>query len=269
MSEHEGTLRKLRETIELARNRLVYNGLATLYKGPELTLINYGYIGDEDPAEAVVAALESQDDKNRLQLYYHVASGVPMEGRDVLEIGSGRGRGAHFIATTFAPRFVEAIDLSRKAIDLSRRRFQANNLHYVVGNAQQLAFPDASFDVAVNIESSHWYPNQAAFFGEARRVLRPGGVLLFADFRLSEVVATTEQQINDAGLAIVFKEDITPNVLAALDADNEFKKGLLAKIPAPLRPMVGVFAGMQGSTMYDSFVSGRRVYNNYVLQAPF
>ena len=51
------------------------------------------------------------------------------------------------------------------------------------GDAQNLPFPDESFDAVINVEASHIYPNFERFLGEVARVLRPGGHFLYADFR--------------------------------------------------------------------------------------
>ena len=47
------------------------------------------------------------------------------------------------------------------------------------GDAQDLPFPDESFDAVINVEASHIYPNFERFLGEVARVLRPGGHFLY------------------------------------------------------------------------------------------
>jgi ubiquinone/menaquinone biosynthesis C-methylase UbiE len=59
----------------------------------------------------------------------------------------------------------------------------AGPLDFVRGDAQNLHFPDQSFDAVINVEASHIYPNLERFLGEVARVLRPGGHFLYADFR--------------------------------------------------------------------------------------
>jgi fatty-acid O-methyltransferase len=60
---------------------------------------------------------------------------------------------------------------------------QPAGLDFVQGDAQNLHFPDQSFDAVINVEGSHIYPNFERFLGEVARVLRPGGHFLYADFR--------------------------------------------------------------------------------------
>jgi ubiquinone/menaquinone biosynthesis C-methylase UbiE len=70
---------------------------------------------------------------------------------------------------------------SRKARRLSNCRFQP-------GAAESLAFPDAGFDVVVSTLMMHHLPEQGRLraVGEMKRVLRAGGSLLLADFRMPE-----------------------------------------------------------------------------------
>ncbi len=50
------------------------------------------------------------------------------------------------------------------------------------GDAGLLPFAPASFDVAVSASTQHDWPDPAAAFAEARRVLRPGGRLVLMDW---------------------------------------------------------------------------------------
>ena len=56
-------------------------------------------------------------------------------------------------------------------------------LDFVHGDAENLPFPDESFDAVINVEASHIYPHFDRFLSEVKRVLRPGGHFLHVDFR--------------------------------------------------------------------------------------
>jgi ubiquinone/menaquinone biosynthesis C-methylase UbiE len=59
-------------------------------------------------------------------------------------------------------------------------------MDFVHGDAQSLPFADESFDVVINIEASHGYPDFPRFLAEVARVLRPGGRFLYADVLLRQ-----------------------------------------------------------------------------------
>lgn len=83
---------------------------------------------------------------------------------------------------------------------------------------------DHSFDVAVNLESSHCYPNIRRFFAELTRVLRPGCVLLHADYRPKKSVGQFLRVAMDRGLKLKMYIDITDGVVEAMtnvDIDRE------------------------------------------------
>lgn len=94
---------------------------------------------------------------------------------DVLEIGCGLGTdGAQF---AHAGANYTGIDLTEAAVDLARRRFELFNLpgNFRVADAEQLDFPDNSFDLVYSHGVLHHTPDTAAAVREIHRVLRPGG----------------------------------------------------------------------------------------------
>ena len=98
-----------------------------------------------------------------------------LEGKTVLEIGVGMGSHAQLIAQS-AGQFV-GIDLSRPAIYATRRRFDLINARGAIlqMDAENLAFPDASFDIVWSWGVIHHSANTRKVLEEIRRVLRPQG----------------------------------------------------------------------------------------------
>ncbi len=108
-------------------------------------------------------------------------------GDRVLDIGCNAGYLARLLAAAVTPGGqVTGVDPSAPAIAHATRRAPANTT-FAVGAAQDLAWPDGSFDVVTSTLAVHHIPepDRAAAFGEMFRVTRPGGRLLIADFRPS------------------------------------------------------------------------------------
>lgn len=243
--------------------RALYEVLAARVRRPEWAFMNYGYAPLDGAAEPL--ALEPADEPDRMciQLYDHVTRDVDLRGADVLEVGSGRGGGSSFLARYRAPRSVTGVDLSRAAVALCRRHRHAPGLTFVQGDALDLPFPDGSFDVVVNVESSHCYPSVAAFLAEAHRVLRPGGSLVLADLRgrveMEELWAT----LRVSPFEVVEVRDITANVVAALERDDDRRRALMeAWIPRPVRRPFERFAAVEGSSTHTRFRSGENRYTS-------
>jgi ubiquinone/menaquinone biosynthesis C-methylase UbiE len=140
-------------------------------------------------------------------------------------------------------------------------------LSFEVGNAEHLDFAAASFEAILNVESSHCYGDLGAFVREVRRVLRPEGHFLYADFRPRDEMDAWRAGLLAAGLRLVVEHDITPGVVAALDADDERKRRLIeAQVERPLRRAFHQFAALRGTALYDELRCGTMVYCVFVLQ---
>src|SRR2546430_1565813 len=74
------------------------------YDLPEWRFMNYGYASSD--AQEARPALDAEDEADRyaIQLYHRVANAVPLSGRDVLEVGCGRGGGSSFVKRYHRPR---------------------------------------------------------------------------------------------------------------------------------------------------------------------
>ena len=227
--------------------------------------MNYGF-ADDGPK---VLALQPSDEPNRvhIQLYYHVAGAVDLKGKSILEIGSGRGGGASFINRYLHPARVVGVDLSKNAVAFSNATHQVVGLEFRIGDAERLPFNEGAFDAVVNIESSHCYPAFESFLGEVRRVLVPGGHFLYADFRGRAEVETWRSQLKTSGMTILRETDITANIVAALERDNDRKLDLIQRlIPRVLQPSFLDFAAVRGSAVFDGFCIRDLVYKSFVLE---
>lgn len=201
--------------------RLQYEFVSTLVKDKGAVFMNFGYAAQQDGAERLELHPEDEYHRYPLQLYHHVAKHIEWKNVEALEVSSGRGGGAHFIMRHFKPKSYTGVDFSTRAIEFCRKHYQMDGLCFHQGNAEALAFPDNSFDVVVNVEASLYYPNISKFFAHIKRVLKPNGFFLYTDLRYTEKVEAWHRQLKTLGLKLIKEEDITDNVLKALELDRE------------------------------------------------
>jgi ubiquinone/menaquinone biosynthesis C-methylase UbiE len=246
--------------------RAWYEFLARRYQDRQWTFMNYGHRSPLGSAPLALATGE-EPDRSCIQLYHLVASAVDLTGRDVLEVGSGRGGGAAYVARHLRPSRVVGVDVSSQAVAFCRKRHSAPGLSFEVGTAERLGFASASFDAVVNVESSHCYGDMGAFVREVQRVLRPDGYFLYADFRWRTELDAWRAGLLAAGLRLIAERDITLGIVAALDADDEWKRGLIeTRVDRPLVRTFRQFAALRGTLLYDKLRSGTVVYRAFVFQ---
>jgi ubiquinone/menaquinone biosynthesis C-methylase UbiE len=234
----------------------------------DVRVMNYGFAVPEGPK----LPLEVGDEAERypLQLYHHVATAIPIEGMDVLEVSCGRGGGASYIARRLHPKSVVAVDANWPAIAFDRKHYKAiRNLRFQVADAQHLPFETSGFDVVINIESAHHYPRIDVFLAEVRRVLRPGGHLLLACHDETGANGILRTALQSSGLIERSVDDITGNVVAALDLDTSRRQSLAKEIcPWFLADLGREFAGVRGSEFYNGLASGKWPYQLFVYRKP-
>ncbi len=243
-----------------------YSLVTKLDKNGEETFMNYGFAELEGTKLELAPRFEVH--RCAVQLYHHVLSHAAVRGKDVLEIGCGRGGGASYAAANLHPRRYVGLDINKTAIAFDRRFYgEQKNLEFIAGDAHALPFGGDAFDVAVNVESSHHYRDLSAFLGEVHRVLKPGGTFLMACFPRKNELSLLREPLGRSRFTCVLEEDITPNVLRALEIDSARREDAIGRLcPAPLRTFGREFAGVRGSELYESFASGKRRYLNFVLQ---
>jgi SAM-dependent methyltransferase len=147
-----------------------------------------------------------------LAMIEHFASLLTGERR-VLDAGCGAGRMMPVLATLGCR--VQGIDLSPNMIRRSRR--DHGSYPSQVGSLTELPFADGSFDGVFSWYSTIHSPDAdlPRIFGEARRVLRPSGLVLVA-FQVGHGVQDVSENYRRHGHDIVFLERYrrTPEALA-------------------------------------------------------
>ncbi len=96
-------------------------------------------------------------------------------GRSVLDVGCGAGIDLARFARGGA--LATGVDLAPSAIELARTNFTQQTLpgRFEVANAEELPFPDNSFDLVFAHGVVQYTPDPQRLVNECRRVLRPGG----------------------------------------------------------------------------------------------
>jgi ubiquinone/menaquinone biosynthesis C-methylase UbiE len=96
-------------------------------------------------------------------------------GKRILEIGVGMG--ADYEQWLKAGAIATGVDLSKSSVDQARRRCELAGLDpdLRVADAEDLPFPDRTFDVVYSYGVMHHSPDTARCLREAWRVLKPGG----------------------------------------------------------------------------------------------
>jgi ubiquinone/menaquinone biosynthesis C-methylase UbiE len=243
-----------------------YDRLATSDPDGMLSLMNYGY-ADDEAAPSFPARREDEPFHAALRLYANTVQGIELGGKDLLEIGCGRGGGGAFLIRTYHPRRFIGVDLSHQAISWCREKHRFPNACWEWGHADALPVADASVDVAINVESSHCYPSMPAFLAEVRRIVRPGGFFAFCDFRATGELEELECAFEQSGLEPIRYRVITSQVLRALTRMSEERERLIAaRAPWFLRSAFRDFAAVKNSVLYDKFANGELTYVHGIFQ---
>lgn len=110
-----------------------------------------------------------------------------LAGPRVLEVGVGTGLALPLYRRDLQ---VVGIDLSREMLAKAHERVAEDKLSHVRGlvemNAEEMAFEDASFDIAVAMFTASVVPDARRLYAEMSRVVRPGGHLLFVNHFAAE-----------------------------------------------------------------------------------
>ncbi len=143
-------------------------------------------------------ALLQQTIANRLiESFEH----IKIEPLSILDLGSGTGYGSRHLKQQFRKAQIYQADLSTEMLKKSRKqtsRFFSKN-YFLCADANQIPFVKNSFDLVFSSLMLQWCNDPDAVFSEIKRVLKPGGVFLFASFgpdTLKELRASW-QQVDD------------------------------------------------------------------------
>lgn len=182
-----------------------------------------------------------------------------------LEVSCGRGGGLNALLSEAPEIEATGLDVAHSAVNFCRRTYgESERLRFVQGSALHLPFDDAGFDVVLNVEASNDYGDRQGFFREAARVLKPNGILLYADTVKQGRREAIERDLAMAGFKADLR-DITGNVAEACRLDSPRRRAVIRKhAPLParlfLKNQLENYAAIEGSRKFKAFAEGRRTY---------
>lgn len=111
------------------------------------------------------------------QEYYDAIGNVIRPGARVLELGAGTG--IHSFMVIELGGELTAVDISRESLDVLEIKFKGK-VTTICADMVSISLPDNTFDVIVSCGSLS-YGDPRLVFNEVRRLLKPGGSIVFLD----------------------------------------------------------------------------------------
>jgi ubiquinone/menaquinone biosynthesis C-methylase UbiE len=153
--------------------------------------------------DAVRAALATQDSALLLPLLRDAIASA--DRPHVLDVATGTGRVPLLLAQDagFDGKIV-GIDLTPQMLNRAKEKQAAAcpqaPIHWQIGEAGHLSWPDASFDMVCCLESLEYFPRPQRALAEMARVLRPGGTLVISKWPDSWARALPGRALSQAAL---------------------------------------------------------------------
>jgi RimJ/RimL family protein N-acetyltransferase/SAM-dependent methyltransferase len=208
---------------------------------------------------------------------------------ELLDIASGSGGPAALAAAETGCR-VTGVDNHVTAVEVATKvaseRGLADRMRFVQADASRpLPFADASFDAVTCIDAIHHFPDRHRVLAEWRRVLRPGGHLVFTNpiivtgmltnreiarrssigFFIFTPAGTDERLLASAGFTLTGLQDATENMAVVADrwhASRALHCDELTRIEG-----VDTFDGQQRFLRTTSDLATQRTLSRYVFRA--
>ncbi len=111
------------------------------------------------------------------------AGGV-RNGQRIVDVGCGIGGNIASLNKRLEGVDLYGLNIDPRQLAVAKETVPAcpgNNVQFVAGDACRLPFADRSVDVLTAVECSFHFPSRRTFMREAKRVLRPGGMLSVSD----------------------------------------------------------------------------------------
>lgn len=127
--------------------------------------------------ERLFLAIQGGARRARMSILRHLVA-LDRPAAKVLEVGIGDGENLRFLPDSWK---VYGIDIARTQLVACTRRFPSMVGRLAWAQAEQLPFPNATFDACYSIGGFTYYNDHAAALSEMRRVTHAGGPVVVAD----------------------------------------------------------------------------------------
>jgi microcystin synthetase protein McyJ len=106
-------------------------------------------------------------------------------GNKILDVGFGYGEQDIYFANKFPKIIINGINILTQQVKFAQQKVKlaglSNRVDLSNGDAVNLTFDDAIFDLTLAIESAFHFETRQKFFNESYRVLKPGGIIVLTD----------------------------------------------------------------------------------------
>ncbi|CDW89709.1 UNKNOWN [Stylonychia lemnae] len=222
-----------------------------------------------------------QDIKNQYQnqMYHYAALGIrnldDLQGKNVLDLATGRGGGLAFLAKYFYPKNAVGIDISSHQIQFAQsHQDEIDSLSYFQGDVECLNAvnfdKDIQYDLITCIESLHCFSNLSAIFNGVQNLMQKNGNFVIVDIFEKKEVKNIEK-IMKHFFMIEKREIITINVKHAMNLDKPRVEKMISKFitdnEIAKQVMRNILASAEGSKTYEE-LGKTKEYICYVLRHP-
>jgi ubiquinone/menaquinone biosynthesis C-methylase UbiE len=137
------------------------------------------------------------------------AGGPPPDGSTVVELGSGSGTLTGAVLERWPDVSVIATDVAEMMLELTREKLRSagDRLKTLEAPAAELPLEEASADLIVSSFVLQLVPDRLAALREARRVLRPGGVIAYVTWIANDEEYEPDIEFDEAVLDLNIDEE--------------------------------------------------------------
>ncbi len=149
----------------------------------------------QDTGERLISEYHMNDLIYGEHIARYVLSAEIVEKKTVLDIASGTGYGTYMIAQK-AKRVV-GVDISKEAVEYAQKNYSLKNLEFKQGSVDNIPSKDASFDIVNSFETIEHVDTYEKFITEAKRVLKPNGLLIVSTPNKKEFIENNHYHVHE------------------------------------------------------------------------